>query len=150
MAVHFHLQPLLDLAMQRSDDAAQALMRFKQVWQEAELKQGQLETYLAEYRNRLQGNTQGGLSIDLWRDYQAFISKLEIAIKAQEEEVERCRVRWEQSQLEWQAREREVKAYDTLRERHVSAQQANEEKQEQRQQDEFARTQHRNRSVSED
>jgi flagellar FliJ protein len=150
MAARFHLQPLLDLAQQRSEDAAQMLQRLRQVWQEAEMKLGQLEAYLDEYRMRLQESTQGGLAIDQWRDYQTFIVKLEAAIKVQGEEIERCRLRWEQSQIEWQAREREAKAYDTLRVRHHSAEQAKEARLEQRQQDEFARNQHHRKVRPED
>ena len=149
MAARFHLQPLLELAQQRSEDAAQTLQRLKQVWQEAELKLSQLETYLDEYRMRLQESTQNGLAIDQWRDYQTFIVKLEIAIKTQGEEIERCRLRWEQSQIEWQTREREAKAYGTLRVRHQSAEQAKELRQEQRQQDEFARNQHHRKNPPE-
>lgn len=146
----FHLQPLLDLALQRSEDAARELMRFKQLWQEAELKKQQLETYLQEYRSRLQANSMGGLGIDMWRDYQAFIHKLEIAVQVQGEEVERCQVMWAQSQIAWQAREREVKAYTTLRDRYLAEQLSKEEKLEQRQQDEFARNIFQRRMSTED
>lgn len=149
MAKGFHLQPLFDLAQQRSEDAAQILQRLKQAWQEAELKRSQLETYLDEYRMRLQKNTQGGLTIGQWRDYQIFIVKLETAIKTQSEEIERCRLRWEQSQVEWQAREREAKAYDTLRVRHQVKELAKEMRQDQRQQDEFSRNQHHRKNSPE-
>lgn len=146
MTKRFHLQPLLDLATQRSDDAAQVLQKLKCAWQEAEAQQGQLETYLVEYQERLLAETQEGLSITQWRDYQTFISKLEAAIAVQREEVERCRLCWEQGQVEWRAREREAKAYGTLRERHHRREQANEARQDQRQQDEFARNLHQRKS----
>jgi flagellar FliJ protein len=149
MAKAFHLQPLFDLAQQRSEDAAQTLQRLKQVWQEAELKRNQLETYLGEYRMRLQENMQGGLTIDQWRDYQSFIAKLETAIETQGEEIERCRLRWEQGQMEWQAREREAKAYDTLRTRHQAQELSKDMRQDQRQQDEFARNQHHRKTYPE-
>lgn len=150
MAAQFRLQPLLELAQQRSEDAAQMLQRLKLVWQEAELKLNQLENYLGEYRQRLQENMRDGVAMAQWRDCQAFIAKLEIAVKTQAEEVEHCHQRWSHGQIEWQAREREAKAYGKLRERHGRVERANEVRQEQKQQDEFARNQHQRKTHTED
>lgn len=142
MAKRFHLQPLIDLAEDKSQNAAQTLARLKLAWTAAEEKLSQLNLFLEEYRQRLQQHTETGFSISQWRDYQAFIAKLEVAIKAQMEEVARCRTRWEQGQAEWQARERELKAYNTLRQRHEMAERKSEERLDQRLQDEFARNLH--------
>lgn len=150
MAKPFHLQPLVDLAQDRSQAAALALGKLKRVWQEAENKLMQLQTYLNEYQARLQQQTQSGLSILQWRDYQAFMHKLEVAIQAQGHEIERCRLLWEIGQAEWQACEREVNAYQTLRKRHDEAERKLDARQDQRLQDEFARSQHqRKKSLSE-
>lgn len=143
MAKRFHLQPLVDLAEDRSQNAAQALARLTQAWQNAEQKLEQLRGYLAEYNARLQQQAQSGFSISQLRDFQAFILKLEMAIRAQAEEVEGCKARWEHGQAEWQAREREVKAYQTLRQRHDQAERRSDERLDQRLQDEFARNLHR-------
>jgi flagellar FliJ protein len=142
----FHLQPLIDLATDKSQAAAQELARFKQVWQDAENKLVQLRIFLDEYNLKLQQQSQVGFSISQLRDFQAFILKLELAIRAQAEEVERCRQRWVIAQEEWQAREREVKAYETLRRRHDDAERRTEERLDQRLQDEFARNLHRRRT----
>ena len=139
MAKPYHLQPLIELAEERSQAAAQTLARLKKAGQEGELKLNQLKAYLQEYQQGLHKQTQAGFSISQLRDYQAFILKLELAIKAQVEEVGRCRVRWESGQVEWQAREREVKAYQTLRQRHDLAERKTDERMDQRLQDEFAR-----------
>ena len=139
MVKQFHLQPLVELTEERSQAAAQALAKLKRAWQLAELKLEQLRGYLDEYRQRLQRQSEAGFSISQWRDYQAFIAKLEQAIGAQSDEVDRCRVRWEAGQLAWLECEREVKAYHTLRQRHEMAERRSEERQDQRQQDEFAR-----------
>ena len=146
----FHLQPLIDLATDKSQAAAQELARFKQVWQDAENKLGQLRIFLDEYNLKLQQQSQVGFSISQLRDFQAFILKLELAIRAQAEEVERCRQRWVIAQEEWQAREREVKAYETLRRRHDEAERRTEERLDQRLQDEFARNLHRRRTDSQE
>lgn len=147
MAKPFHLQPLVDLARDRSQAAAQALGKLKHVWQEAENKQIQLQTYLKEYQTRLHQQTQSGLSALQWRDYQAFMHKLELAIQAQAQEIERCRQAWETGQAEWQACEREVKAYQTLRKRHDEAERKLDARQDQRLQDEFARNQHHRKNT---
>jgi flagellar FliJ protein len=150
MAKPFHLQPLINLAEDRSQAAAQALARLKQAWQDAESKLHQLQGFLDEYNQRLHQQAQTGFSISQLRDFQAFIFKLELAIRSQAEEVERCRVRWQQGQEEWQAREREVKAYQTLRQRHDEAERKSEERLDQRLQDEFARNLHRRKSDAPD
>lgn len=146
MAKPFHLQPLINLAEDRSQAAAQALARLKQAWQDSENKLHQLRGFLDEYNQRLHQQAQTGFSISQLRDFQAFILKLELAIRAQAEEVERCRMRWNKGQEEWQAREREVKAYQTLRQRHDEAERKSEERLDQRLQDEFARNLHRRNS----
>lgn len=146
MAKPFHLQPLINLAEDKSQAAAQVLARLKQAWREAENKLQQLQGFLDEYNHRLQQQAQSGFSITQLRDFQAFILKLELAIRAQAEEVERCHVRWQQGQAEWQAREREVKAYQTLRQRHDEAERKSEERLDQRQQDEFAGNLHRRKN----
>lgn len=150
MAKPFHLQPLIDLAEDKSQAAAQELARLKQAWQDAENKFNQLRMFLDEYNQRRHQQSQTGFSISQLRDFQAFILKLELAIRAQAEEVERCRQRWERGQEEWQAREREVKAYQTLRRRHDDAERRSEERLDQRLQDEFARNLHRRRTDGHD
>lgn len=148
MAKPFHLQPLVDLAQDRSQEAAQALGKLKHVWQEAQHKQTQLQTYLEEYRSRLHLQSQTGLSALQWRDYQVFMHKLELVIQMQGHEIERCRLSWEMGQVAWQACEREVKAYETLRKRHDEAESKLDAKQDQRLQDEFARNQHHRKNTS--
>ncbi|OIQ81763.1 flagellar FliJ protein [mine drainage metagenome] len=150
MAKPFRLQPLVDLAEQRSQSAARILAMLKHQWQEAQSKQQQLQDYLEEYRSRLHRQTQSGLSVLQWRDYQAFMSKLELAIEAQGHEIERCRLSWENGQVAWQACEREVKVYATLRERHVEVERKIDARQDQRVQDEFSSSQHHRKNTSQE
>lgn len=150
MAKSFPLQSLIDLAQNRSQSAAQALAKLKLGWQEAEHKLLQLQTYLREYQNRLHQQTQSGLSVQQWRDYQSFMHKLELAIRAQLQEVERCQRTWEAGQVEWQDCEREVKAYQTLRHRHDESERKLDAKLDQRMQDEVARNLHHRKHKSED
>ena len=95
MTRRFPLQPLLDLAHSNSDDAGRKLQQLKVRWQEAEFKLSQLIGYREEYRNRLQKNTQQGMQMIAWREFQLFMNKLDQAIQLQGNEVEKCRLQWE-------------------------------------------------------
>jgi len=139
----FRLQPLLEYARDRSESAAQELQRLRHQWSMAEEKLQQLRAYLADYHQKLNDNAAGGMTAAALRDFQRFIVKLELAIQVQGEEVFRCRQRWEVGQQEWLEREREVKVYDALRERHEREELRKESKRDQRAQDEFAQNQHR-------
>jgi len=145
----FRLQPLVEFAEERSKLAAQELQRLRHQWTLAEEKLQHLEEYLADYRLRLTDGVSGGMAMNVMRDFQRFIDKLELAIRAQSEEVVRCRQRWEAGQRLWSEREREVKAYHILRERHERDALRTENIREQRAQDESAQTIHRTRASEE-
>jgi flagellar FliJ protein len=137
MAKTFTLQTLLDLAEERSEAAARKLTQLKQALVLATAKRDQLAGFKSEYFNRLQQATEAGITIDQWRDYNAFIEKIGVAIHSQNQEIVWAQARWDAMQLEWMAREREVNAYRTLKERFLAEQLQIELKQEQRLQDEF-------------
>lgn len=143
----FRLQPLLEYARDRSDQAAQELQRLRHQRTQAEEKLQQLQTYLADYQNRLSSNATSGMTVAAMRDFQRFIAKLELAIQAQNEEVVRAGQRWEAGQQAWMEREREVKAYDALRERHEREEARMENKRDQRIQDEFSQNQYLRRNT---
>lgn len=145
----FRLQPLLEYARDRSALAAQELQRLRHQWTLSDEKLQQLQAYLADYHNRLNGNAANGMTAAAMRDFQRFIVKLELAIQAQGEEVVRCRQHWEAGQRAWMEREREVKAYDALRERHEREEVRKENKRDQRIQDEFSQNQYIRRDAEE-
>ena len=139
----FRLQILVDYAEERSKSAAREVQRIRLKWAQEEQKKHQLEGYLDDYRVRLNGVATGGMSIVSMLDFRRFIAKLELAIRTQAEEIVRCKQQWEVARKMWLEREREVKAYHTLRTRHEQAEVVKEEKQDQRLQDEFAQLIHR-------
>lgn len=142
MTKPFPLHTLITLAEERSQQAALILAKLKLSWEEAESRLQLLQGYLEEYQLRLAEQARAGLSVARLRDYYAFMHKLELAIRAQRQEVQHCRQRWEAGQREWQEREREAKAYQTLRQRHIASECKLEKKREQRLQDEFASNRH--------
>ncbi|HUX63924.1 flagellar export protein FliJ [Sulfuricella sp.] len=138
MPRRFPLQPLLDLAQNHTDAAARDLHTLKVGWQEAEEKFRQLTAYREDYRAKLLQTTKLGMQVSSLRDFQLFLGKIEVAIRQQAEEVERCKKRWEDGRYEWQAKQRKLKAFDTLSQRHLSSERKREDKLEQREQDELS------------
>lgn len=138
MPRRFPLQSLLDLAQHHTDAAARDLHTLKVKWQEAEEKFRQLAAYREDYRAKLLQTTKLGMQVSSLRDFQLFLGKIEVAIRQQAEEVERCKKRWEYGLHEWQAKQRKLKAFDTLSQRHLSSERKREDKLEQREQDELS------------
>lgn len=138
MPRRFPLQPLLDLAGNHTDAAARHLGQLKAQWNDSEEKLKQLLAYREDYRARLLNSTKLGMAANSLKDFQLFLGKLEAAIRQQAEEVERCKLRWEQARLEWQAQQRKLKAFDTLALRHQRSEQRREARLEQREQDELS------------
>ncbi|MDO9063911.1 MAG: flagellar export protein FliJ [Sulfuricella sp.] len=138
MPRRFPLQPLLDLAQNHTDAAARDLHTLKVRWQEADEKLRQLTAYREDYRAKLLQTTRLGMQVNSLRDFQLFLGKLEVAIRQQAEEVGLCKKRWEDGRHEWQAKQRKLKAFDTLSQRHLSRERKREDKLEQREQDELS------------
>ena len=138
MPRRFPLQPLLDLAQDHTDVAARKLGMLKAKWQDAEEKLRQLKSYREDYQARLSRGTKMGMQANSIKDFHLFLGKLDLAIRQQSEEVEGCRKSWEGGLHEWQAKQRRLKAFDTLSQRHLSSERKREDKQEQREQDELS------------
>ncbi len=138
MPRRFPLQPLLELAQDHSDAAARDLHKLKAAWQDAEEKLRQLVGYQDDYRNRLLQATRAGMQATSLKDFHLFLGKLQTAIRHQTEEVTRCKRRWEEGKLVWQAKQRNLKAFDTLSQRHLHSELKREDRQEQREQDELS------------
>lgn len=139
----FRLQILIDHAEERSEQAARELRHLRARWTLEENKKTQLEEYLHDYRLRLNQSSLGGISVSVMMDFRRFISKIELAITTQAEEIAKCKLQWEAAQKIWQECEREVKAYRALRARHEQAELVKENRREQKLLDEFALTGHR-------
>lgn len=139
----FRLQILIDHAEERSNQAARELRHLRLRWTQEENKKTQLEEYLLDYRLRLNQSSTYGISVTVMMDFRRFISKIELAIATQTEEITKCKTQWEVAQKVWQECEREVKAYRALRTRHEQAELVKENRREQKLLDEFALNGHR-------
>ncbi len=139
MASRFPLQSLLDHARHRMEAAERLLRILKRKEDEARRRQDELSGYKQEYQQRLTGQAgERGIEIHLLRDYHAFLGKLDVAIRHQEQEVSQAIAHWRGAHDNWLELRQKVKAYEALAVRHQSQERQREEKRDQRATDEQA------------
>lgn len=132
------LQPLLELMQSRLDDAARRLGALIASETEGQRKLEMLQSYRDEYQQRFLQAAASGIGPDAWRNYSAFLAKIDEAIAAQRSLVEQSRQLTLQGQQVWIDHRNKVKAIDTLTQRQRSAALRAEARQEQRLSDEHA------------
>lgn len=145
MSENFPLQRLLDLAHDRTDDAARRLGELIGAEKEDDRKLELLRQYRSEYQERFMEAARQGMGPDAWRNFSAFLARLDEAIEQQERIVEAARGRTVAGQQAWLAERNRLKAFDTLSRRHDKVQQRKEAQREQRLTDEHAAKQGRER-----
>lgn len=136
MSKKFHLQPLLDLAQTKNEEATRRLGQLNK--QELDTK-SQLEIllqYRRDYQARMQTASQAGTDPVLLRNFQEFIYKLDAAIAQQRKSVEQSERSTQMGRNEFNSTLRKLKSFDTLQQRHIETQQKIEAKQELRAADE--------------
>lgn len=137
-AQRFPLQTLLDLSQLKLEESTRRLGELISGEQQASKRLALLGDYRDEYQNRFLDAARNGLTQDQWRNYQAFLGKIEEAIGQARAIVEQSRAQTAAGQLEWIDKRSQVKTYDTLSERHATRQRYAAEKLEQKTQDEHA------------
>lgn len=138
MSSRFHLQPLLDLAQTRTDEAARKLGELIAGERSVEQKLKQLEDYRQEYHERFMQAVRDGIGPEAWRNFTAFIGRLDDAIAMQRGIVEQSRAQTAQGQQSWLDQRNRLKAFDTLSQRHQAGVSRSEARQEQKLTDEHA------------
>ncbi|MDD3353956.1 flagellar export protein FliJ [Zoogloea sp.] len=146
MSESFPLQPLLDLANDRMGEAARKLGELIASDRAVEDKLSLLKDYRREYTERFMESARNGIGPDAWRNYRAFLCKLDDAITHQQNVVLESKRKVELGQQEWVDQRNKVKAFDTLSQRHHTQQARLEAKKEQRATDEHAAKQFRDRN----
>jgi flagellar FliJ protein len=137
MASSFPLQALLDHARHRMRAGERLMLMIRRKEEAAKLKLEELLGYRREYRERLSDHSRLGMEIQMLRDFQSFLGKLERAIDHQTKEVELQHVRWQEAQLSWLELRQKVKSYEVLEKRHQEAERQRQERRDQRQSDEL-------------
>ena len=98
------LEPITDKARKSEELAARALAEARNRQEGAQQKLAELETYRTEYVEGLHYKSQSGLNAMQMKDYQAFLGRLDKAIRQQrqvlarfEQEAAQVRERWMQA-----------------------------------------------------
>ncbi|HEX8961557.1 MAG TPA: flagellar export protein FliJ [Rhodocyclaceae bacterium] len=143
MAQEFPLQILLDLSQLQLDEAARRLGQFIASQEEATQRLDMLLQYREEYRDRFLAASKDGIGLDAWRNYRAFLDRLDSAVAQATELVEASKRRTSAGQEEWLKKRGKVNAFDTLAQRHQARLDYAEQRQEQKATDEHAATRHK-------
>ncbi len=134
----FPMQSLLDHSRHRMEAAERLLLMIKRKEDEAKQRLDELDKFRSEYRSRLSDTSQGGMAIQMLRDYHAFLGKLDSAIRHQHDEVGQIHGRWQAAHEAWLSLRSKVKSYEVLADRHFNAELLRQDRLDQRQSDEMA------------
>lgn len=138
MASTQQLETLIDLARRETDDAAKRLGAALKAVADAEEKLNMLVGYRDEYGRRFDASQQQGITPMAYRNFQAFMEKLDSAIKGQEDVLRHTKARGDQEKQAWQEAERKRMSYSTLRDRAQAQELKKEAKRDQKAMDEHA------------
>lgn len=136
------VQTLLDLSKMRLDEATRVLGKLISGEQVASQRLALLVGYRAEYYARFMSAAQSGIDRESWRNYQAFLARLDETITQAEEAVQQSRLRTLSGQQEWLGKKGRMRAFDILTQRHESREQYAAHHAEQKEQDEFSAHKH--------
>ncbi len=132
------LETLIELAQTRTDDAARRLGALNAKDMDMQAKLALLTQYSDEYRARFQTLAQQGLTASDWRNYQAFLNKLDEAIAQQRDALKLMHQRVAAGETDWRSAKRVLNSYDTLARRQTRAEAVRTAKLEQRETDEHS------------
>lgn len=138
MAQPFSLQPLLDIMQERTDEATRKLGQLIAAEQNEKSRLQMLEQYRAEYAKRMSDATAQGITRMVLRNYQEFLARIDDAISAQRLSVQNSEDNTRAGQESWKSQNKQLKALDTLSQRHDLRERYREGKQDQKLQDEFS------------
>lgn len=138
MSKPFSLQILLDLSREKADEATRTLGALIAEEQGARERLQLLESYRAEYLEKFRAAQSSGLSPQAWQNFQSFLARLDEAVGQQLKIVTQANQKTTHSQHAWIEENRQVKALDTLAQRHQHKLQHAENRAEQKLLDEFS------------
>lgn len=134
----FSLQPLLDLMQTRTDEATRTLGKLIAAEQSQRSRLQMLEQYREEYAQRLREAVAQGITRLVMLNYQDFLARIDEAIEQQRLAVQDSERNTKAGQAHWQSQNKQLKAIDTLSQRHDARERYRENKIEQKLQDEFS------------
>jgi flagellar FliJ protein len=138
MATRTALDTLIELAQRDADAAAKRLGAALAAAEDTEQKLAMLLNYRDDYATRLDAAQVAGITPLAYRNFVAFIGKLDSAINGQREVVKHAHHKSAIEKTGWQACERKRLSYRTLNERAAAEALRIENKRDQKQMDEHA------------
>ena len=117
MASPSQLATLIDLAQRETDDCAKRLGAALKALDDCRQKLDMLTGYRDDYAQRFEATMSSGITPMAYRNFQAFMVKLDSAILGQQQVVEHAQARSENEKLRWQDAERKRMSYTTLNNR---------------------------------
>lgn len=117
MAKQSALDTLIELAQRDTDDAAKRLGAALKVVDEAEQKLTMLLGFRDDYGVKLEAAQIAGITPMAYRNFVAFMDKLDIAINGQRDVIKHAQHKSAHEKTVWQASERKRLSYRTLNER---------------------------------
>jgi flagellar FliJ protein len=142
MGTKFRLKAVHELAQQRNEDAAVQLGSLNSEAAKAQAKLDLLLQYRNEYHARYRAAVKANLHSAGWQNFREFLDKLDQAIEQQRAALDVSREAVQKGRVEWQSTQRDVRAYDTLAERHLRAEADRQKRVDQRVTDEIASRKH--------
>jgi len=122
---------VLGLAERQKEAADRYLAESQQRLQHAETQLVQLQDYMLEYQQQFTQAGQRGLTTDQLRQHQAFIGRLEQAMRQQHETIRVARQQLEQVKQYWQSVYARYKGIQKLTDKAVCSEQLVRDKREQ-------------------
>ncbi|MES2150430.1 MAG: flagellar export protein FliJ [Pseudomonadota bacterium] len=138
MAKQSALDTLIELAQREADEAAKRLGLALKGVEETEQKLQMLLGYRDDYALKLDAAQVAGITPPAYRNFVAFLDKLDNAIKGQREVVKHAHHKSDIEKRAWQASERKRLSYRTLNERAAAEALRVENKRDQKLMDEHA------------
>ena len=138
MSEKFPLQPLLDLANTRMDEVTRELGELIASERSSQQKLELLQGYRNEYGKRFIEAARSGIGSEAMRNYTGFLNRIDEAIDAQQQVVNKSHQDTSQGQQQWVEQRTKVRAFDTLSQRFQSEIARKISRQDQRTSDEHA------------
>jgi flagellar FliJ protein len=138
MAKQSALETLIELAQRDTDDAAKRLGAALKAVEEGEQKLTMLLGFRDDYAIKLEAAQVSGITPMAYRNFVAFMDKLDIAINGQREVIKHAQHKSSIEKTAWQACERKRLSYRTLNERAAADALRVENKRDQKAMDEHA------------
>ena len=117
MASPSQLATLIDLAQRETDDCAKRLGAALKALDDCRQKLDMLSGYRDDYAQRFEASMSNGITPMAYRNFQAFMLKLDSAILGQQQVVNHAQARSENEKMRWQLAERKRMSYTTLNNR---------------------------------